>query len=280
MRIIGIGGCNVDILGLPEGELMLRDSNPGSVTLRPGGVAHNILRRLKKKGHSASLVTVLGEGPLSAWLENACALEGLDITHALRTGTACTYMCLHERSGDMLCGINAMEGMEALSPDRALKALYELGPAQAYVVDTNLREDTLQAVCEAVKGKGVLFLDPVSVAKGGRAKGVYPCLTAFKPNRFEAEQLSGQRDPEKAAAYFRDQGVENVFISLGGNGVYYDGQGGKGLCPALPLKSKALLTGAGDALSAGILDALLAGLDASASARHGCIWAHEALEET
>ena len=279
MKIIGIGGCNVDILGLPREELALRDSNPGSVTLRAGGVAHNILRCLNARGHVTPLVSVLGQGPLSDWLADQCRGEGLDISQSLREGPACTYLCLHESSGDMLCAINAMDAMEALTPVRALRALDALGPADAYVLDTNLRDDTLEAVCHHLKGRAPLFLDPVSAVKGGRAESVYGCLTALKPNRYEAERLSGMRDPAAAAAFFREKGVQNVFISLGGRGVYYAGDGGEGLCPALPLTNMALLTGAGDALSAGILDALLEGLNAPAAARRGCLWAHEALEE-
>ena len=40
------GGANMDILGMPAGELRLRDSNVGRVILRPGGVllSDNVLK--------------------------------------------------------------------------------------------------------------------------------------------------------------------------------------------------------------------------------------------
>ena len=41
-HIAVVGGMNMDIGGRPEGRLVARDSNPGAVTMRPGGVGHNI----------------------------------------------------------------------------------------------------------------------------------------------------------------------------------------------------------------------------------------------
>ena len=35
-RVVVIGGANMDICGSPAGRLVLRDSNPGVVTVRPG----------------------------------------------------------------------------------------------------------------------------------------------------------------------------------------------------------------------------------------------------
>ena len=280
MRIVGIGGCNLDILGIPDGEMVLRDSNPGSVVIRTGGVTHNILRRLALKGYEVQLITALGEGLLSDALQRECVSEGVRLDYALRTGAQPgIYLCLHERSGDMFSAVNAMAAMEALDPDTALAALEKAGQADAFVVDANLREDTLRAVCAAVKGRGLLFMDPVSARKGVRARWAYPYLDVFKPNRLEAELLSGERDVAAAAAFFRARGVKKVFISLGADGTWYQGDGDAGLCPALPLRDPALATGAGDALCAGIIDALLGGESVTEAARRGNQWAHEALKE-
>ena len=41
-----IGGLNADIWGRPSGPIILRESNPGSVTLTPGGVGRNIAHDL------------------------------------------------------------------------------------------------------------------------------------------------------------------------------------------------------------------------------------------
>ena len=41
-KAIVVGGLNLDICGLPDGELVPRDSNIGRVEMRAGGVGHNI----------------------------------------------------------------------------------------------------------------------------------------------------------------------------------------------------------------------------------------------
>ena len=47
-RLIVVGGMNLDLLGVPAGPLLPRDSNPGKITLRPGGVGRNIAEKLAK----------------------------------------------------------------------------------------------------------------------------------------------------------------------------------------------------------------------------------------
>ena len=55
-----IGGLNADIWGRPSGPIILRDSNPGSVTLTPGGVGRNIAHDLCLLGLDVSLVSAVG----------------------------------------------------------------------------------------------------------------------------------------------------------------------------------------------------------------------------
>ena len=47
------GGINMDIWGRPEGKLIPKDSNPGTVALRPGGVGRNIAHDLRLLGLEA-----------------------------------------------------------------------------------------------------------------------------------------------------------------------------------------------------------------------------------
>ena len=56
-----IGGLNADIWGRPSGPIILRDSNPGSVTLTPGGVGRNIAHDLCLLGLDVSLVSAVGD---------------------------------------------------------------------------------------------------------------------------------------------------------------------------------------------------------------------------
>ena len=61
-----------------------------------------------------------------------------------------------------------------------------------------------------------------------------------------------------------------VFISLGAEGVYYADRFQRGISPALPIDDEIPVTGAGDAMFAGLIDGILRGMDVKASAAHGC----------
>ena len=79
-RIAVIGGMNMDIGGSPAGELRLRDSNPGTVSLRPGGVGRNIAHDLRLLGLEVSLVSALGDDPFGRALLESCEALGLDMS--------------------------------------------------------------------------------------------------------------------------------------------------------------------------------------------------------
>ena len=278
MRILAAGGINLDVLGQPDADLKLRDSNPGSVRFRAGGVCHNIALELARRGHTVQMLTCLGRDPAADLLESLCRDEGISLSSALRTDAPTgVYLCMHERSGEVLCAVNDMKAMDALDPVSALDRLDGMLPGDMMVLDCNLREDTLCAIAEKASGQMPLFLDPVSTFKACRCRRILPLLTAIKPNRMEAEMLTGCRDTADCAMALIGMGVPRVFISLGAEGVYFADRTGSGLCPAVPLKNGTPLTGAGDALCGGIIQALLEGKDTAGCAAAGVLCAGQKL---
>ena len=78
-RVIVIGGANMDIGGSPETGFRLRESNPGTVRLRPGGVGRNIAHDLRLLGLEVGFVTALGDDLLGAELRRSCEALGMDL---------------------------------------------------------------------------------------------------------------------------------------------------------------------------------------------------------
>ena len=58
--IAGIGGANMDIHCKSDRQLIMRDSNPGSLQTSLGGVCRNICENLARLGESVRLITVVG----------------------------------------------------------------------------------------------------------------------------------------------------------------------------------------------------------------------------
>ncbi len=275
MRVVVIGGMNLDLLGVPSQPLLSRDSTPGTITFRPGGVGRNIAARLKESGADVSLITALGNDDRAAMLSRLCQSSGIDLSLSVPTDRpAPCYLCIHDDHGDMALAVNDMSAMERLTPETIQPRMEAVNRADACVLDANLSAEALAFIAE--NATVPLILDPVSCAKAPRVKPVLSYLTAIKPNRIEAEALTGERNVEKAAEAMLQAGVKNVFISLGAEGIYFADPTARGYIPAIPLP-RLPATGAGDALCAGITMAILLKKPVHEAAKMGCEAAHQAL---
>ena len=276
MIITVVGGMNLDLLGVPEGPLLSRDSTPGKITLRPGGVGRNIAARLIALGARAQLITALGNDERARMLHAMCQESGIDLSLSLPTDRpAPCYLCIHDERGDMALAVNDMSAMERLTPETLMPRMENINRSEGCVLDANLPPDTLLFI--AKNAAVSLILDPVSCAKAPRVKAVLPYLDAIKPNRLEAEAMTGERNVELAAEALLGAGVKNVFVSLGAEGLYYANQQEKGYMAARPLPAIPL-TGAGDALCGGILQGLLEGKTTAECASLGVRFAAEKLQ--
>lgn len=212
------GGINVDIWGRPARPLVPRDSNPGAVTLRPGGVGRNIAHNLRLLGLEVSLVAPIGGDVYASAVVDSCQALGIDLSHApvFKDMRSSTYLYITDETGDMELAVSDMALCDALTPEVAAPILPRL-QADAVVVDANLPAETIAYIC----GNCPLpvYADPVSTVKAMKLQPVLSRLAALKPNALEAECLTGESDPERAARVLVDRGVQRVFLSLGADGM-------------------------------------------------------------
>lgn len=279
MRIAIFGGMNMDILGVPKRDFALRDSIIGSVRMAPGGVGRNIAEHLAGMPDIETiLVTVLGSDAFAQQLERDCEKKHILLRHALRvSGPSPVYLAIHDADGDMAAAINDMKALNALTPEAVGGIMRTLPAIDCGVLDANLSEETLSAIAE--NADFPLIADPVSAEKSRRLIPLLPRLAAIKPNRLEAEAMTGEKEPERAAKKLLDQGVQQVFISLGEKGLYYAAKENSGLLPAQKI-AHGYLTGAGDALCAGLVLALAGRQDVRTAAHTGQDFAVRYLTQT
>lgn len=252
-----IGALNLDVCGMPNAPLRAGDSNPGSVRLSAGGVARNIAYRLARQGVPVSLITPMGHDAVADLLAQRCAAEGISLGHALRLdGPSPVYLSIQDAQGDLAVAVNAMSLLENMTPDTLETCRALLDAAPLVVCDANLPGETLAWLAQTVAAP--LLLDPVSGFKAARARAVIGHFAAVKPNRLEAEALTGASDPACAANRLLAEGVGRVFISLGAEGVHYADASGQGRLPAPGVHTDSY-NGAGDAMTAGIAHGMLLG---------------------
>ncbi|NNC91886.1 MAG: winged helix-turn-helix transcriptional regulator [Acidimicrobiia bacterium] len=269
-----VGGANVDIEGRVPGPLLFGDSNPGTMTRSPGGVGRNIAENLARLDVPTRLITALGRDHDGTWLHDQTAGAGVDLADSLwsHSSPTATYLSVLDGSGEMAVAVNDMAVMEALDVDALSARRDTLAHAAAVVVDCNLAPESIGHLVDELTG-GPLFVDPVSSAKAARVAPHLASVHTLKPNRAEAALLSGveitgKRSLKAAAAALLDAGVQQVVISLGPDGVFFaDAETSGTLAPSE--QAVASVTGAGDALMAGLVHAHLAGLPTAEAVRFG-----------
>lgn len=261
-----VGGANTDICGRPERALVRRDSAPGRVSVRHGGVGRNVACDLARLGLRTRLVTALGDDGFGASVREGCIACGVDmsLTHTVRGARSSVYLYLSDEKGEMDAAVSDMEITDRLTPERLLPLLGEINASDAVVLDGNLPAQTIAFLCKQLRVP--VFADPVSTAKATRFVPVLGRLAAIKPNLMEARALTGKDSPEDCAEALLGAGVGSVFISLGARGML--AASGEELV-LLPAERAQLVsaTGAGDAATAAVVWAQLQGLDLVSAAR-------------
>lgn len=268
-----VGGVNVDIGGRAKKPLIPADSNPGEVRTSLGGVGRNVAHNLALLGVNTRLLTVLGEDEHARRIESSCAELGIDLSGSLRVpGEATsTYLYIAGPDGDMALAVSDMEIYRHLTPETLRARLPRLEAARVVALDTNIPAESIEWLCANVSAP--IFADPVSVAKAEKLRPVLGKLHTLKPNRLEAELLSGvavtdEKSLYRAADALLRTGLQRVFITLGADGLLA-AEGDERLRLPAPKVVCANATGSGDAFLAALLWAHLEDADLLFSARAG-----------
>ena len=283
-----VGGVNMDIGGWPSEVPVDRDSNPGAVRMSLGGVGRNIAHNMSLLGLDVRMVTAFGDDLYAQKIAASCGELGIDISQSpvIPEGHTSTYLFINDEKGDMLLAVSDMDIYRHLTPQLLSQRQKLLSGSQVLVIDTNIPAESIAYLAENCPVP--IFADPVSTAKAVKLQPVLGRLHTLKPNRIEAELLSGvassvMATPESssgvaitdeaslraAADALLATGLHRVFISLGGDGVFAADRSGERVhLPVLPAEM-VNTTGCGDAFMAAITWAYLAGTDLTGTAKAG-----------
>ena len=269
-----VGGMNMDIGGRPYKKLVAKDSNPGAVRMSPGGVGRTIAHNMSLLGLDVRLLTAFGDDVYAQKLAAVCGELGIDISQSpvIPGGHTSTYLFVNDESGDMQLAVSDMDIYDHLTPQVLQSRRQLLDGSQVVVLDTNLPAETVAWVAKNCRAP--IFADPVSSAKAEKLRPVLGRLHTLKPNRIEAELLSGvaisdDASLRRAADALLETGLHRVFISLGADGVFAADRSGQVLHLPAPEGNIVSTTGCGDSFMAALAWAYLQGSDLERSARAG-----------
>ena len=191
-----------------------------------------------------------------------------------------TYLFIADDKGEMALALADMDIYRHITPAYLASRAQLLQNAQLVIVDANIPADAIAWLAQHVKPP--IFADPVSTAKAEKLRPVLGKLHTLKPNRIEAELLSGvsitdEDSLNRAADVLLDTGLRRVFISLGGDGVLAADHSGRVRLPCMK-GNMVNTTGCGDAFMAALAWAYLEGTALEDTARAGTAAAAIAME--
>ncbi|GGL35193.1 winged helix-turn-helix transcriptional regulator [Phycicoccus endophyticus] len=287
--VLVVGGAVLDAKVRTRAAPVLGTSNPGTSTSSVGGVGRNIAENLARLGRPTRLVAAVGDDLPGRTVVARTAAAGVDcrevVTSAHPTGS---YTAVLDDGGDLLVAVADMRATDELSVPELAAVPGLLAAADALVVDGNLGADVVRWLLAAAGDAGVpVVLEPVSVAKAtrvGRVLGGPAVVHTLTPNVDELGALVGHcvgEDPAailEAAGTLHARGVEHVWVRRGRQGSLLSqrpeaGHPGRAVAVAAPETTVEDVTGAGDAMTAGYVHALLGGADPVEAARYGQVLA-------
>jgi pseudouridine kinase len=204
------------------------------------------------------------------------------MSHALKLpGEATsTYLYIAAPDGEMAIALSDMSVCQRIDGEYLAANLPTLQNARVVVADTNIPAETLLWLAENCDAP--LFCDPVSTVKAEKLRPILSKIHTLKPNRLEAELLSGvpircKEDASAAAKALLDQGIQRVFISMGADGVFAADRKQELWLQNLP-GTMVNTTGCGDAYMAALVWAFIQGLELKQAALAGLAAGSVAME--
>ena len=253
-----------DIFGFSYPNYRPYDSNPGQIRTSCGGVCRNIAENMSRVGIPTKFISILGDDQQGAEILRQAAKTGLDMSDSLiiEGGATPTYLAILDENGEMVSAVVDTKLANEFSHEALDERAHIIENAEYMFLGAD-NPPFIEYILEKYKGKTKFVLDPVSGAKAMRVKHLLHYFHTVKPNRHEAELLCGfeiktHEDARKAGAYLRGLGVQNVFISLDADGVYYNNGEQEGIIKAACLEILNV-TGAGDSFVAGLGAAYMTG---------------------
>jgi len=281
-----------DVVTLGEAMLMLVAEEPGPLegvrhfSKRTAGAETNVAIGLARLGLKVGWQSRLGADSMARYLLAAIGGEGVDCSRVVCDPS--------QRTGFLFKGRVDDGSDPPIEYHRRGSAASQLGPEEideAWIAGTRhlhvsgvfpaLSPSTLAATRRAMTlarqhGRTISFDPNLRPVLWPSREAMREALNELAegcdwvlPGQAEGELLTGSRDPEAIAAYYRERGARCVVVKLGSEGAYYSGEHGSGRVPAFPVAQVIDTVGAGDGFAVGVISALLEGQSVPDAVRRG-----------
>lgn len=273
MKIAVIGESNIDIAVKPHGEPRQGGCTPADIRFHHGGVARNIAHNLAMLGHEVQLVSVFGDDRFAEQMMVECEQIGIDLSLSTQYENmkSPVFLSFNDEVGNMQSAVSDIELNSFLDLDWLMKRIDAINRADLVVADTLLSVEALTFLIDHCLV--LLYIDTVSPNRALRLaeamkQSYRKSFFALKCNLAEAQALTGVADASKSASLLVDKGIENVYLTLGEDGVIFCSRKEHHRFPAIETEA-VNVTGSGDAFFAGVIHANATGINDKAAVAYG-----------
>lgn len=268
--IVVVGDVMSDVVARLSGPIARGSDTPAHVTVHPGGAAGNVAAWLGTTGADVACVGRVGDDDMGRAAARALSEAGATPLLAIdpwRATGVCVVLVSAGGRRSMLPdpGANAALAQADLPDDRFVAGAH-LHLAGYALLHRGSRPAALAALALARNRAMTISVDPASSAPlrdvgASTVLGWLSGVDLLLPNAAEATALTGQRGAPDAARMLSATAAE-VVVTLGARGALWtDGQSSARIA-AIGVQRVVDTTGAGDAFTAGLLAARLAGAGA------------------
>ncbi|MGP1413718.1 MAG: carbohydrate kinase family protein [Bacillales bacterium] len=255
MKISIIGGCGIDIIGMPRNKLKFKDSNLGNINYSLGCVGRNIAENLYRLEEDVKLISIVGDDIFGIKaIEDMKSLgintQGISV---LKNKFTATYLAILNNDNDLELAISNMDILDNINVKYLDKYKNDINKSEIIILETNLSKESIKYLL--LNNKNKFFIDTVSVVKSRKIKGLFNNIYFLKTNILESEELlnikiKNEEDIINAGKLFIKKGIKIVAITLGKDGAYIFTK--NEIYKANSKKVKVInTTGAGDAFLSG-----------------------------
>lgn len=264
-RIFVVGSSNTDMVvksaKLPRpGETILG----GVFFMNAGGKGANQAVAAARLGGEITFIAKVGKDIFGAQSVEGFKLEGIQTQYVLvdeihPSGTA---LIMVNEEGENCIVVAPGANASLLPPD--LERVTALKEAAVILMQLEIPMETIEAVKRmAVVNHQRVIINPAPAQS--LSDQLLSGLFLITPNESEAEMLTGipvsdLESASRAAGFFLNKGVENVAITMGKQGAYFENSSTSFMVPA-PVVRAVDTTAAGDTFSGALTVAVTEGMD-------------------
>ena len=257
-QVVIVGGSVIDLFLYPHQKMNLFDSNPGYLKKSLGGVGRNIAENLARLGIGTTLITPLGQDDYRNMILKQAAQIGLQVI-PIEIKETPLYVSIINEHGEDLVGVALMDEIASVTHEEIMGHQKILDDAELIILDTNLSVDLMGYLLKRYQHK--TYVDAISGQKASKLKPFLPFIHTLKVNLIEAKMIAEFGDDtfdglDRLSHFFIEQGVKEIFITLGEKGVYYANTDIALYRSSVPIKV-INSTGAGDAFFSGVIYATI-----------------------